>query len=403
MYVRDARLIIVVCVTAATCCPQRAFARERPHVVAETIEPQPVSGQLAALSLRDGLILNTDSGAREHIATRDLVRITTACVESGKRRYDTKLTLTGGDVLYGRITEGDGDAIVFETSDIGRVALPFDTIEKVDVPLASEEAVRGAVALLDSSPKAGHDRVLLSNGDVVTGFVAALDDGHVFIEGAQGGTRIPRNLVMAVRLVAAPPREIEGVYIHVTLCNSGRVTATDVEWSEGPAEALLRHGQRVSIDSGRIARVDVHGGRWEPLSRHQPISFQHTPMLSLSWQHVSGRNVVGGPITINGETFERGIGVHSRSSLGFDLQGKYRQFVTSFGIDDDSGPYADVAVHILVDGKVRYGREQVRRGSLFGPVRLDVGSARHLELVVDFGENGDIQDRFNWIEPALIR
>jgi len=25
------------------------------------------------------------------------------------------------------------------------------------------------------------------------------------------------------------------------------------------------------------------------------------------------------------------------------------------------------------------------------------------KLIVDFGKNGDLQDRFNWVESALIR
>ncbi len=91
------------------------------------------------------------------------------------------------------------------------------------------------------------------------------------------------------------------------------------------------------------------------------------------------------------------------SSLTYDLKGLYREFVTSFGIDDDSGPMADVAVAILVDGKRRFSRTNVRRGELFGPVRLDVTRANRIELIVDFGENGDLQDRFDWIEAALIR
>ncbi|MCH7840305.1 MAG: NPCBM/NEW2 domain-containing protein, partial [Planctomycetes bacterium] len=36
-------------------------------------------------------------------------------------------------------------------------------------------------------------------------------------------------------------------------------------------------------------------------------------------------------------------------------------------------------------------------------IRLNIAGAKHIELVVDFGENGGLQDRFDWVEPALIR
>ena len=123
----------------------------------------------------------------------------------------------------------------------------------------------------------------------------------------------------------------------------------------------------------------------------------------LAWEYVPNRNVLGAPIRVAGETFDYGIGVHSRSSLTYDLKGIYREFVTSLGIDDSGGSYADVAVLILVDGKRRFDQSHVKRGKLLGPVRLDVTKAKRLELIVDYGDNGDIQDRFDWVEAALIR
>ena len=119
--------------------------------------------------------------------------------------------------------------------------------------------------------------------------------------------------------------------------------------------------------------------------------------------HRLDRNVRGGPIVVAGERFLRGFGVHSRSALIFALKGRYTQFVTWFGMDDDSGPFADVSVLILVDGQRRYQQPGVRLGTLTGPVRLDVTNAKRIELIVEFGDNGDLQDRFDWVEPGLVR
>jgi hypothetical protein len=87
----------------------------------------------------------------------------------------------------------------------------------------------------------------------------------------------------------------------------------------------------------------------------------------------------------------------------FELGGRYREFVTALGLDDTSGPLADVDVRVRVDGQTRYTKEHVRRGELIGPIRLELGGASRIELIVDFGANGDPQDRFDWVEPALIR
>ena len=44
------------------------------------------------------------------------------------------------------------------------------------------------------------------------------------------------------------------------------------------------------------------------------------------------------------------------------------------------------------------------RAAMLSPaVVLDLAGAKTLTLEVDYGENYDVQDRFNWIEPALLR
>ena len=159
----------------------------------------------------------------------------------------------------------------------------------------------------------------------------------------------------------------------------------------------------IQIPADRVARLDVVGGRWQWLTAIQPISYEHTPALSLAWEWQLDRNVIGGPLRVASRTYAHGLGVHSQCAVTFDLEGAYGQFVTSMGLDDDSGPYADVDVEIRVDGQRRFAKQGLTPGTLHGPIRLDVTGAKRIQLVVKFGRNADLQDRFNWIEAALIR
>ena len=101
--------------------------------------------------------------------------------------------------------------------------------------------------------------------------------------------------------------------------------------------------------------------------------------------------------------FERGIGVHSRSRLVYALDERCRRLVSAYGLDDDSGPMAHVDVKVVVDGKVVHHAPDVRADGRLRRVSVDLSGAKQIELQVDFGKNGDVQDRFNWLEPALIR
>jgi hypothetical protein len=250
---------------------------------------------------------------------------------------------------------------------------------------------------------ATQDQVLLTNGDVVDGFVVGFASEGLQFESAMGVTLLPHRVVVAVRFGGAAPVPIEGPRVVVSLRRSGRVVMSEVDWRGTAVRGRLVLGPAVEFESQHIVALDFLGGLWEWLPSREPISFEHTPMLALDWGLSVDRNVLGEPITVARETFDHGIGVHGRTRITYDLQGRYRELVTQFGMDDHSGPLASIDVQILVDGQRRFVQSDVRRGMLFGPVRVDVSRANRIELVTDFGANGDIQDRFNWVETALVR
>lgn len=396
--------------------PPAAFANaqsEQVVITVHTVADEVFYGDLLSFSLPDGVLLRGSDGEQRRVPLPDLVRVDTHSAiddTSAPRSQDWTFTFTDGTHIYGRIVGAGNEVVVVETVDLGNVTLPLDSLRRIDSPRASDPAYRrsadwfspGHPSTSTSAPT-GDDRVLLINGDVLSGFLGAVDQDGLTIDGASGEAKVPLRRIVAVLTAAPPPSPIHRPYLLVTLRTTGQIAVTQFSWSGAAADGRLRDGQSVKIDSERIVRAEVVGGRWEWLASHQPVSHQHTPMFSLSWPFATNRNVMGGPLCIAGETFEHGLGVHSRSGLKFELQDAYRTFVTYFGIDDDSGPYADVSVRILVDGKPLFEQDHVRRGQLHGPVRLDVDGAKLLELVVDFGKNGDIQDRFDWIEPALIR
>ena len=62
-----------------------------------------------------------------------------------------------------------------------------------------------------------------------------------------------------------------------------------------------------------------------------------------------------------------------------------------------------MTVRIKLDDKVGHEREHFHAGELSPPVVLDLNVPTSLTLEVDFGANGDSEDRLNWIEPALLK
>lgn len=376
-------------------------------VIVRTLDHDATPGVLTAFSLRDGATVRTAEDGEQHIPTEDIVRVTSLKADKDTTTHTTIVTLSDGGHVYGRISaalqDAPGEAVPFDTEDLGELYIPLEAIQRMDFPSAASAEFKESLSRLESRGREDEDRILLSNGDVVRGFITTIDQDRISLEATAGEIEVSCRLAVAIRMARATRQEPPRPHFVIGLRSGGRQVVTDFDWSGDTASARLCFGQIVRFKIDRLTYLDVVGGRWEWLGEHRPISYEHTPMLALDWPHVVDANVLGGPLIVDGERFEHGVGVHSRSSLTYDLKGAYREFVTSFGIDDDSGPYADATAIILVDGKRRYIQEHVRRGAKFGPVRLDVAKAKRIELIVDFGDNGDMQDRFNWVDAALIR
>jgi hypothetical protein len=385
--------------------PLASISAEEPRraVAVRTIDEPGLSGRLIRFHLSDGLRLRAANGQEQFVPADRVVRLTALAPTRSSQPVETVFTLANGDRLAGRLLPSTDDSLNVDTRDLGPLKLPLDAVQEIATVRADMPAHQSTVAWFLRTSPARDDRVLLTNGDVLRGFVQGLDAQHLYLENEAGESEVAWRVVVAVRLASVASGPTARLLAAVTFTSGDRYTFTDLRWDGDRAVGEWNQTQRVDFETEPIARVDIVGGLCEWLSEHEPLSFVHTPLLSLDWPVLKNRNVLGHPPSVAGEVFERALGVHSRSTLLYELKGAYREFQTSYGLDDQSGRLADVTVRIRVDDRTRHEEPNVRRGKLYGPVRLDVSRANRIELIVDFGENGDLQDRFNWIEPALIR
>lgn len=388
---------------APTLAPIVHGAESVAHVTVKTTGRELVEGRLTALSLKDGVTVKREDDTEAVVPIADLVQVNPVAGASARATGQATLLLPDGNLLYGRVIGSVADAIWMETEDLGRLIVPLDGMMSLLLVPTTDPGYRRAIAWAQSSRRRETDEVQLRNGDMLSGFINQIDEQTVALDINGQEIKLPLPRVSAIRFATAKLHEAEPPYFLLTMRQSGRITLREATLRGVELDARAGFGERVRVPLDRIGSLELVGGNWDRLPQRDPISFEHTAMLSLAWSYLANRNVRGEPLRVAGNSYESGIGVHSRSRLIYDLRGEYRELVTSFGIDDDSGPLADVTVIIQVDGHRRYEQKNVRAGKLHGPVRLDVTKARQLELIVDFGEQGDIQDRFNWIDPALIK
>ena len=370
-----------------------------------TVTGQSIRGQVADFDLSSQLVVVTEEdGERLAIPAADVVSLAGRAVKRLLPGPSVTLRLAGGDRLVGLVSGAADEILAVENPSLSAAAqVALTRIEALITSAARQPEWQSRVQSFLARPPEEEDRVLLANGDVVRGLIASIDETGIEIEVDEAARRLGYETVIAASLVAADAVDVKGRRARVSLDDGTVISVGGLVWRPKTGLCVDFAGDRLCLMPERVTRLEMLGGRWQWLAALSPVSVEHTAMMSVGWEHQVNRSVTGTPLRVGGETFEHGIGVHSRSSLTYELKGEYREFVTRFGLDRTAGPLASVEVVIRVDGRTCF-RQQVRAPSaLCGPIRIPIGGARTLELLVDFADNGAIQDRFDWIEPGLVR
>ena len=105
-------------------------------------------------------------------------------------------------------------------------------------------------------------------------------------------------------------------------------------------------------------------------------------------------------MTINGTKFENGFGTHANSETTIGLEGKFRAFRTSFGLDDESLCSEGVSVQIIGDGQVLAASPVFQSGVVH---TLTANTEGVQKLVLKTTAKGSIDcSHVDFVHPVLI-
>jgi hypothetical protein len=111
----------------------------------------------------------------------------------------------------------------------------------------------------------------------------------------------------------------------------------------------------------------------------------------------------GRPISIQGVTYAKGVGVHAVSDMRYRLDRKYRTFTAVAGIDDEvAGSSASVVFEVWADGIKLYDSGVVRSATAAKHVSINVTGRLELWLVVRNAGDGSNYDHADWADARLI-
>jgi len=109
----------------------------------------------------------------------------------------------------------------------------------------------------------------------------------------------------------------------------------------------------------------------------------------------------GGPLTIGGVQYEKGLGVHAQSAIEYYLGGTCSAVSADVGVDDEEGSAGSVTFEIWADGVKVADSGVVTNAMPAVPLQADVTDATFLGLVVTDGGDGINNDHADWADAQL--
>jgi hypothetical protein len=159
----------------------------------------------------------------------------------------------------------------------------------------------------------------------------------------------------------------------------------------------------MKIALSSVTIVDFTNGRVTSLCDLKPSKVEQTPYFGRVIPYRIDHSLTGGPLILSDGPCARGIAVHSRCVLSYELAGDVDRFKTRLGFQQPEGLHGRVEARVIGDGKVLYENPDARGDQ--PPIDIDVpiGGVKLLTLEIDFGKDQDVGDRVVWGNPRLIR
>ena len=325
------------------------------------------------------------------------------CPEQGR---GGALVLADGSLVAAEVVAADRKTLTADSDVFGTLKLPLESLSGIVFHQSSSRADRDK--LLDRLARAAgqSDRLLLDNGDELSGLVASIADDTVKLQTDAGPVDVKTERVTALvfnpTLKRKPAAKGTPLQVWVGLSDGSRLLATQL-LVQGDSVSITAVGQPLAASQRDLVFLQPLGGRAVYLSDLKPAEYRQTPYLDLPWPYQADRNVTGGLLRCGGRLYLKGLGVHSAARLVYTLDQLYKRFDAELGIDDSTGGQGSVQFHVLVDGQEKFTSPILRGGNPPMPVSVDVTGAKKLELVVDYADRADVLDHADWLNARLTK
>lgn len=265
------------------------------------------------------------------------------------------------------------------------------------------------------------DLVVLRNGDHQAGEVSEVGASGLQISGSLGTQQLEwsavSGLLLNPELAEIPPTPTEGWV--VLLVDDSWLTVSTLETAKDRHLKLTTlQGIEMTIPLSSVRWLTRWGADVVLLSREEISEQAHTPWLGETREVARDRNALGLPLRSDPATGSPasgsatgmlptlcplGLGLTSGMTVRWKLEGRFRRFQCSVGLDAIADARGDAVLTVKVDDRPAQSITLRASEPVVQSVSLDLTGAQSLTIETGFGEHADSCDWINLYAPILVR
>jgi len=371
-----------------------------------TVVEHHLTGSLVGISETGVVTVKRPSGKVVRMPLEDVIEVD-LCPADKAPSPETAgtLYLASGGHLRGRVLSSDKTAVTFASPLLGRASIGFDGLLAYAPPRpqGAPDTHRAFVDELTAGT-AKEDVVYLANGDRIPGVIEMLTPGKVVVSGPLGrreyvGTDVTAVAFSRERLQPVLP---DSLYVGLTFVDGSVLSAHVTSMSNQVfiLEAVV--GFHLNATAETISRFEVHNGRVVRLSNVKPARVTYVPYYNRVWPMRRDLSAWGRPLTVKGRTFTSGLGLASRTTLVYALDGTFDRLEAHVGIDDETNGKGEALLTITTDGRRAFNRT-LTGGKPAVALNVPLAGIKELVILVDFAGGTDIGDHVDLGDARLIR
>jgi len=379
-------------------CP--AWGADAQHDQVTTFDGRMQSGQISSIDADGNVKLADGSMVLKLDELTSIERPAQSDAAAPKLRFAVDL-LGGGRLLASDLTVANQQCHL-RSADMGSLDLPVEWIAAIR--FQGDANLPGVEAALKEA-KRDTDRIFVQSGQAiqaVDGLIEGLDGQELSFEWQGKIRKVPRDSLRAIVLaiVGDPARRETGAT--VTTQAGASVPGRIVSLADSKLTVEIAPKINATFDWQSVRNIKVRSSRLAFLSDLDPVEAVDEPIVTQAMPWQRDRSVSGKPLSMSGRVYDKGLGVHARNLLRYDIGGRFDEFAATIGLDAASEGRGDCEFVVRADGRELL-RQRVRGQETPREIKLDVRGARQLTLLVEPGEELDLADHANWASARLMK